>query len=68
MKGLSNDFLKIYKQRLKYFNYSDRTIEIYSHYFEKFLNAVDKYPQHFTSEDFEQYLVNYKFSSISQQN
>lgn len=68
MKGLVSEFLNIYKQKLKYFNYSNRTVEIYSHYFEKFLNGVDKYPQHFTSQDFEQYLMNYKFSSISQQN
>lgn len=53
---------------LKYFNYSDRTIEIYSHYLHKFLIHVNKYPQHLTSNDFSNYLTNYSFTSISQQN
>lgn len=53
---------------LKYFNYSDRTIEMYSHYLHKFLINVNKYPQHLTSSDFSNYLSNYVFTSISQQN
>ena len=68
MNSLHIKFLKIYIEKLKYFNYSDRTIEIYSHYFEKFLININKYPQHITSKDFENYLFNYQFSSISQQN
>lgn len=60
--------LKIYNQKLKYFNYSPRTIEVYSHYCEKFLIAVDKYSQHIVANDFSDYLLNFKFSSISQQN
>jgi site-specific recombinase XerD len=63
-----DEFLKIYKQSLKYFNYSERTIEMYSHYFEKFIINRNKYYQHLTSIDFTEYLTNYKFSSISQQN
>jgi len=62
------EILKIYKQKLKYFNYSDRTVEIYIHYLSKFLAATNKYPQHLVSRDFNQYLTNYKFTSISQQN
>lgn len=60
--------LKQYSSKLKYFNYSERTIETYTHYTEKFLLNVDKYPQHLVSSDFQNYLNDYKFSSISQQN
>ena len=57
-----------YSNKINYFNYSERTNEIYSHYVLKFLQKVNKYPQHLTSYDFENYLFNYNFSSISQQN
>lgn len=61
-------FLKIYIEKLRYFNYSDRTVSMYSNYFEKFLIDINKYPQHLTSKDFEDYLLGFKFSSVSQQN
>lgn len=63
-----DEILKIYQQKLKWYNYGERTIEIYSHYCNKFLESVDKYYQHLNSEDFSAYLSNYKYSSISQQN
>jgi integrase/recombinase XerD len=63
-----DDILKQYSNKIRYFNYSQRTNEIYTHYFKKFLESRNKYPIHLTSEDFEQYLLNYNFSSISQQN
>src|SRR5574344_155227 len=63
-----DDILKQYSNKIRYFNYSQRTHEIYTHYFKKFLESRNKYPIHLTSEDFEQYLLNYNFSSISQQN
>jgi len=62
------EILKIYKQKLKYLNYSERTIEIYSHYLEKFLIKIGKYNQHLTAFDFQFYLDGYNFSSIAQQN
>lgn len=65
---MHNEILKIYKQKLKYLNYSERTVEIYSHYLEKFLSKVGKYSQHLTAFDFQFYLDSYKFSSIAQQN
>lgn len=68
MNTKHTEILKIYNQKLKYFNYSTRTIEIYSHYARKFLEKVDKYPQHIVASDFSEYLLNYNFSSISQQN
>lgn len=63
-----NKIIQEYRNKIRYFNYSKRTEEIYIHYFEKFLLTINKYPQHLTSKDFEGYLLNYKFSSISQQN
>jgi len=68
MKDKHDTILKMYVQKLKYFNYSKRTIETYSHYTLKFLQSVDKYFQHLVSSDFQNYLNNYPFSSISQQN
>jgi integrase/recombinase XerD len=68
MNDKYSKILKIYKQKLKYFNYSVNTIKIYLHYFEKFLIFTNKYSQHLVSKDFQNYLGNFKFSSISQQN
>ena len=53
---------------LKYFNNSERTIETYLHYTTKFLESADKYSQHLVSSDFQSYLDDYNFTSISQQN
>jgi len=60
--------LEISKQKLKYYNYSNRSIEIYLHYIKKFLINTNKYPQHIISLDFQKYLDEYNFTSISQQN
>lgn len=68
MKQIHIDFLRICEQKLKYFNYSPRTIEIYCHYIGKFLERVDKYPQHLVSSDFQKYLDEFVFTSIAQQN
>lgn len=63
----SNDIDKL-SDKLQYFNYSKRTIQMYSHYVLKFLESINKYSVHLTSYDFQHYLTNYHFSSISQQN
>ncbi len=68
MSNKHDNILNIYNQKLKYLNYSNNTIKIYSHYTYEFLKAINKYHQHLTSFDFQNYLDNYKFSSISQQN
>ena len=68
MKTKHDEILKICDQKLKYFNYSLRTVEIYCYYIEKFLIHVNKYPQHLVSSDFQNYLNTFNFSSISQQN
>lgn len=63
----SSEYDKV-RDKLVYFNYSERTVEMYSHYLYKFLEKVGKYPQHLIAKDFQDYLNNYKFSSIAQQN
>jgi len=60
--------LKICFEKLKYFNYSDRTIDVYCACISKFLIEIDKYIQHLTSKDFQDYLNEFPFSSVSQQN
>lgn len=63
------DYYEICKQKLKYLNYSKNTIKIYLFYISDFLNKLsDIYPTKLTSVDFQNYLNNYKFTSISQQN
>jgi integrase/recombinase XerD len=68
MNAKHDEILNIYQQKLKYFNYSERTIQIYTHYVDKFLTSIDKYYQHLVSADFQSYLDKYNFSSIAQQN
>lgn len=59
---------KICEQKLKYLNYSKRTSEIYLHYIDEFLSSIGKPPTRITSSDFQSYLDNYNFTSVSQQN
>jgi integrase/recombinase XerD len=65
-KGLST--LKICEQKLNYLNYSDKTIDNYLGHIYKFLLVQDKSAAHLNSKDFQSYLDNYKFTSVSQQN
>jgi len=62
------DYYEICKQKMNYLNYSERTIEMYLHYIEKFLNNNSINPSRLTAIDFQRYLDNYNFKSISQQN
>jgi integrase/recombinase XerD len=62
------NYYEICKQKLKYLNYSDRTIKSYLGYINNFLNNTKIDPSRFISNDFQSYLDNYNFSSISQQN
>lgn len=68
MSDKQDKILKILNEKLKYFNYSERTIETYSCYCKKFLYKVDKYPYHLSAADFQGYLNGFKFTSVSQQN
>jgi integrase/recombinase XerD len=60
--------LKICEQKLKYLNYSINTSKLYLKYIDDFIRVINKYPQHYNSKDFQNYLDNYNFTSISQQN
>ena len=62
------DYYEISKQKLKYYNYSERTISNYLSYINKFLGSSNIPPTRLTSEDFQNYLNNYDFTSVSQQN
>jgi site-specific recombinase XerD len=65
-KGTST--LKICDQKLKYLNYSVKTVKVYLYYINEFLLKQEKSTVHLNSEDFQNYLNNYKFTSVSQQN
>jgi len=62
------DYSEVSKRKMEYYNYSPRTIKIYLYYTNQFLENINKYPTSITSSDFQTYLDNYKFTSISQQN
>jgi integrase/recombinase XerD len=66
IKGQST--LKICEQKFNYLNYSNRTRDNYISHIKKFLNKQSKSCLHLNSQDFQSYLDNYKFTSISQQN
>jgi integrase/recombinase XerD len=62
------DYSEICKQKLEYLNYSPKTKTLYLSYINKFLEQINKYPTELNSKDFQLYLDNYNFTSISQQN
>lgn len=62
------DYYKICEQKLKYLNYSDRTANCYLSYINQFLDRIEVPPTRLGSQDFQSYLDNYKFTSVSQQN
>lgn len=62
------NYYEICEQKLKYLNYSINTSRIYLHYIDVFLNEINKYPSRLNSSDFQFYLDNYNFTSVSQQN
>ena len=61
--------LEIFENRLRYKHYSERTIQMYIHYTEKFLfDTKTKDPYKLTTKMLVYYLHSYNYSSISQQN
>jgi site-specific recombinase XerD len=62
------NYSEISKQKLEYLNYSINTINNYLYHINMFLDNCKTYPTSLSSKDFQLYLDNYKFSSISQQN
>lgn len=66
---MKNDKIyKICEQKMYYLNYSDKTILSYLYYIKQFLNSKSDNIQRINSNDFQSYLDNYNFTSISQQN
>lgn len=57
-----------FKNILKLKNYSNNTINIYTHYVSEFIGHFDKPALHITSRDIKNYIENYNYSSISKQN
>ena len=62
------NYYEICNQKLKYLNYSDRTIKSYLYYINQFFEITKLAPSRLISNDFQSYLDNYKFTSVSQQN
>lgn len=60
--------LNICERKLKYLNYSNKTKDCYISHIDKFLKSYSKSCVHLNSKDFQSYLDNYQFKSISQQN
>lgn len=68
MSKKHDKILKIVFEKMQYLNYSECTIDIYVHYINQFLEWVNKYPQHLTAADFQEFLNEFSFTSVSQQN
>lgn len=60
--------LKICEQKLNYLNYSPKTSTLYLRYIDVFVNKQTKSYQHLNAKDFQTYLDDYNFTSVSQQN
>ena len=68
MNEKGNSTLKICEQKFNYLKYSRRTKDNYISHISRFLKSQTKSCSHLNSNDFQSYLDNYNFSSISQQN
>lgn len=61
--------IRICEQKFIYLNYSPRTRDNYISHIKRFLTSLgDKQIVHCNSNDFQTYLDNYRFTSVSQQN
>jgi integrase/recombinase XerD len=66
---LNQKIIKICEQKFIYLNYSPRTKDNYLCHIKDFLKSLgDKQVIHCNSKDFQSYLDNYQFTSVSQQN
>ena len=66
---MNQKIIKICEQKFIYLNYSPRTKDNYLCHIKDFLDSLgDKQIIHCNSKDFQSYLDNYKFTSVSQQN
>jgi len=62
------DYYEICKRKMKYLSFSENTIKCYLYYIQQFLNNCKNDVSRLNSTDFQSYLDNYKFTSVSQQN
>ena len=62
------NYYEISNRKLKYLNYSNRTIKSYLFYINQFLLSVNISPTRLTAVNFQSYLDSYNFTSVSQQN
>ena len=66
---LNEKIIKICEQKFIYLNYSPRTKENYMYHIIQFIKSIgNKQIIHLNAKDFQDYLDNYNFSSVSQQN
>ena len=66
---MNQKIIKICEEKFIYLNYSPRTKDNYLSHIKNFLNSIgDKQVIHCNAKDFQSYLDNFKFTSISQQN
>lgn len=68
MNYKSKSTLERIKVYLKFKNYSDNSIKIYLHYCALFLNSFNKDVYHISQAEANNWLLNYKYTSVSQQN
>lgn len=68
MNAKSKSTLEKFENKLRFRNYSEQTILTYLNYADKFLSNYDKDIYHIPLKEAERYLMEYKYSSISQQN
>lgn len=67
--SLNQKIVKICEQKFTYLNYSPRTKDIYMFYIKQFVQWCGKERViHLSSKEFQTYLDNYDFTSVSQQN
>lgn len=65
---LNDKIIKICDEKLIFFNFSENTRKIYTHYIKEFVSKQTKQIIHCNSNDFQTFIQNYNFSSTSQQN
>lgn len=68
MNTFKTSTLKKFENILRQRNYSIKTVEMYSSYVLKYYKHINKDVYQLTISDLTEYLYNYKYSSVSQQN
>ncbi len=68
MNKFGESTLRKYEKFLKVKNYSNNTIKMYVYYIKEMLEYFNKPALHISLKEINEYIMNYKYSSISQQN